>query len=155
MRFRQCQRNQAAAEPGGRVAGTEPERTAAMARMRQLIIATLVVVVAAPAASEQSTPEDPWPPTAASPALRLNLQAFPPLQPPQQRSAALHPAAKGAIVGGAIGAGSFGALGLWYCTIGPSEVGECGIEQWVPGLLVWGAVGAGIGALIGAIRASR
>lgn len=126
-----------------------------MDAIRHLIVGILVVTLTIPAASAQTAVANAAPPAAAAPALRIDFHALPRLQPPQTASAALHPAAKGAIVGGAAGAGAYGALGLWYCTIGPHEVGECGVEQWVPGLLVWGAVGAGIGALIGAMRASR
>jgi hypothetical protein len=122
---------------------------------RNLIIAAVVVGLAAPMrAQSTSTSMMSVPPTSVLPvtrgSLRINLEALGRLQRPA--SAALHPAAKGAVVGAAIGAGAWGGIGLWYCTIGPNEVGECGVEQWVPGFLVWGGIGAGIGALIGALR---
>jgi hypothetical protein len=91
---------------------------------------------------------------------RLNLTVAPELLvPPAQRqpvSAAMHPAAKGALIGGAAGAAFVGAVGLWYCTIGPSEEGECDSPRpfW-KGLMLWGGAGAGVGALIGAIVDSR
>ena len=87
---------------------------------------------------------------------RLNL-AVPPqlLIPPASQkpvSAALHPVGKGALIGGAAGVAFVGAVGLWYCTIGPSEEGECENPRWVwKGLLMYGGAGAGIGALIAAI----
>ena len=71
-------------------------------------------------------------------------------------NAAMHPAAKGALIGGAAGAGFWGAIAVWYCTIGPSEVGECeNSGQWLKGLAAWGAGGAAVGALIGAIAGGR
>ena len=124
--------------------------------LRYLIVAVLVMTLAVPAASAQSSAAAPVSSPPVTRALRIDLQALGRLQqqsPPA--SAALHPAAKGALIGGAIGAGAWGGIGLWYCTIGPNEVGECGVGQWVPGFLVWGGIGAGIGALIGAMRASR
>jgi hypothetical protein len=108
--------------------------------MRQIVAVLVLLATTAPRAQAQEP----------LPKLRLEMPASMLVRQQQPVSRALHPAAKGAIIGGAIGAGSFGALGLWYCTIGPNEVGECGVEQWTPGLLVWGAIGAGIGALIGA-----
>jgi hypothetical protein len=64
----------------------------------------------------------------------------------------MHPAAKGALIGGAAGAAFVGAVGLWYCTVGPNEVGECENPRWLwKGLALYGGAGAGIGALIGAI----
>lgn len=74
------------------------------------------------------------------PAETLNVQA---------RSAAMHPAAKGALIGAAAGAGSLAVFGLWYCTAGP---GECSGENWRRAIPVWTAVGAGVGALIGVLR---
>jgi len=133
--------------------GTDRESACLMRIPQQLTVFIVVIAIAVPhAAAQSASPAAPERP-------RLNLtvpaaQLIPQGQQPRA-AAALHPAAKGAIIGGAIGAGSFGALGLWYCTIGPHEVGECGIEQWVPGLLVWGGVGAGVGALIGAIANRR
>jgi hypothetical protein len=63
----------------------------------------------------------------------------------------MHPVAKGALIGGLAGAAFVGAVGLWYCTIGPSEAGECENARWWKGLAMYGGAGAGIGALIGAI----
>jgi len=68
-------------------------------------------------------------------------------------AAKMHPSAKGALIGGAVGAGFWGGVGIWYCTIGPNEAGECSNSaQWARGMLLWGAVGAGVGAVIGALR---
>jgi len=110
--------------------------------LRYLIILALVLGSAAAPARAQS---------ASTPRLNLSYESVAP-QRTAGSAAALHPAAKGAIIGAAIGAGSWAGIGLWYCTIGPNEVGECGISQWTRGLVVWGAVGAGSGLLIGAIR---
>jgi hypothetical protein len=82
--------------------------------------------------------------------LKLNY-VFPPDRPAV--AAKMHPAAKGAVIGGLAGAGFWGGVGVWYCTVGPNEVGECdNAGQWAKGMLLWGAIGAGVGALIGAIR---
>jgi len=91
-----------------------------------------------------------------APPRRLSLTVAPellvPTAPRQPVSAAMHPAAKGALIGGAAGAAFVGAVGLWYCTIGPNEVGECENPRWFwKGLALYGGAGAGIGALIGAI----
>ena len=68
-------------------------------------------------------------------------------------AAKMHPAAKGAVIGGIAGAGFWGGVGIWYCTVGPNEVGECdNAGQWAKGMLLWSAIGAGVGALIGALR---
>jgi hypothetical protein len=64
----------------------------------------------------------------------------------------MHPVAKGAIIGAVAGAGTMGAFGLWYCTIGPSETGDCTGDHWVRGLPLYVGIGAGIGALIGALK---
>ena len=109
-----------------------------MRTWRQLIISLAIVGIFTSSAAAQSRP------------LRLELPPGVTLQQPTV-SAALHPAAKGAIIGAASGAGAFGTLALWYCTIGPNEVGECGPHFWTPGVFVYAAIGAGIGALIGAI----
>ena len=87
---------------------------------------------------------------------RLNLTVAPDLlvPPAQQQSggSGMHPVAKGALIGGAVGAAFVGAVGLWYCTIGPNEVGECERPRWLwKGLAMYGGAGAGIGALIGAM----
>ena len=75
---------------------------------------------------------------------------------PLPANAAMHPAAKGAIIGGAAGVGFWGAIAVWYCTIGPHEVGECeNAGQWARGMAVYGAAGAAIGAVIGAIAGRR
>lgn len=112
--------------------------------MRQIIIALLVLLPL-----PQASRADERPPLRLDVPPALLVPAKPALSRP---SPALHPAARGGLIGAAIGAGAWGGIGLWYCTVGPNEVGECGVEQWVPGLLVWGGVGAGIGALIGAMR---
>jgi hypothetical protein len=125
---------------------------------RNLIVAAVIVGSVAPMRAQMaSTSMISVPPSASVPpvipaSLRIDREALKRLQPQQPASSALHPAAKGALVGAALGAGAWGGIGLWYCTIGPNEVGECGVGQWVPGFLVWGGIGAGIGALIGALR---
>lgn len=106
--------------------------------LRHLIISALLIAITVTSAHAQSGH------------LKINYDFA---QQPQRTAAALHPAAKGALIGGAVGAGFWGGVGIWYCTIGPNEVGECSnTGQWARGMLLWGAVGAGIGALIGAIR---
>ena len=113
-----------------------------MSIIRHLIIGALIVTLFTPAAAAQA-PSSPF---------RIDLTKFT-LQQTPPVAAQMHPVAKGALIGGAIGAGTFGAIGLWYCTIGPHEVGECGPREWLgQGLLVYGGVGAAIGALIGALR---
>jgi len=107
-----------------------------MTIVRHLIVCLLLVGVAAPPAYAER--------------LKINY-VFPPERPPI--AAKMHPAAKGAVIGGLAGAGFWGAVGVWYCTVGPNEVGECSnAGQWARGILFWGAVGAGVGALIGALR---
>ena len=117
--------------------------------LRHLIICAALIAVDIPPAHAQSTPAGIQQP-AIAPRLKINYAW------PQQRpavAAALHPTAKGAAIGAAVGAGSFAALGLWYCTVGPNEVGECSNSgMWTRGLLLWGAAGAGIGALIAVLR---
>jgi hypothetical protein len=108
--------------------------------LRQLIIVFVVFAISQPVFAQ----------------CRLNLTVPPEqLVPPasqQPVSAAMHPAAKGALIGAAAGAAFVGAVGLWYCTIGPNEVGECENPRWLwKGLAIYGTAGAGIGALIGAI----
>ena len=117
-----------------------------MGALRLILVAFLVLTVSWPAAA-QST--------------RLNLtvraeQLIPPQAPRMPVSAAMHPAAKGALIGGAAGAGLWSAIAVWYCTIGPSEVGECDTAgQWLKGAAVYGAAGAAVGAVIGAIAGRR
>ena len=108
-----------------------------MTVLRHLIIAVLLLaIVVLPAHAQR---------------LKINYE-FPPDRP-TVAAARMHPAAKGALIGGIAGAGFWGGVGVWYCTIGPNEVGECdNAGQWARGMLLWGAVGAGIGALIGALR---
>jgi hypothetical protein len=129
-----------------------------MRPLRPAVIAMLILMVGRPAAAQSSqTP-------AQSPLMtsgKLNLTVSPDqLIPPQRSSlpvsAAMHPAAKGAIIGAAAGAGFWGAIGVWYCTIGPHEAGECDNGgQWVRGMAVYGAAGAAIGAVIGAVAGRR
>ena len=109
-----------------------------MNTIRQLIIAALVVVFAASPVLAQEG--------------RLRIRYLDP-SPPSAAAASLHPATKGALVGAAAGAGFWGAVGVWYCTVGPNEVGECSnAGMWTRGFLMWSAIGAGVGALIGALR---
>jgi hypothetical protein len=113
--------------------------------MRHLIVMTVIVALATPAAAQS----------------RLKLPDPVPFQQSQFQqsravvSAALHPAAKGALIGAGVGAGTLGAIGIWYCTAGPSEEGECGNENWVGPFALWAAAGAGIGALIGVLANRR
>jgi hypothetical protein len=114
-----------------------------MSTIRYLLVTAVISVLFIPSAHAQ----------AGSSPFRIDTRKFA-LQQTSPVAAQMHPAVKGAIIGGAIGAGTFGAIGLWYCTIGPHEVGECGPRQWLgQGLLVYGGAGAAIGALIGAIKA--
>ena len=104
--------------------------------LRHLIITILLLAFTA------------WP--ASAERLKINY-VFPTDRPAV--AAKMHPAAKGAVIGGIAGAGFWGGVGVWYCTVGPNEVGECdNAGQWAKGMLVWGAIGAGVGALIGALR---
>ena len=107
-----------------------------MIRARHLIIGALLLgLVVAPARAQR---------------LKINY-VFPPEQP--LVAAKMHPSAKGALIGSAVGVGFWAGVGVWYCTIGPNEAGECSSTgQWGRGMLLWGAVGAGVGALIGALR---
>jgi hypothetical protein len=120
--------------------------------LRPFIARALAIALAASVARAQSSAADDALAAVRTPRLQIDFQSLGRLQRQPPTSAALQPAAKGALIGAAIGAGAWGGIGLWYCTIGPHEVGECGVEQWVPGFLVWGSIGAGIGALIGAMR---
>jgi hypothetical protein len=107
-----------------------------MGLLRHLVIAVLLLAFTAlPARAER---------------LKINY-VFPPDRPVV--AAKMHPAAKGAVIGGIAGAGFWGGVGVWYCTVGPNEVGECNnAGQWARGMLLWGAIGSGVGALIGALR---
>jgi len=112
-----------------------------MRLLRHLIIALAIVSVSHPVSAQNR---------------RLNLTVAPellvPAAPQQPGGSGMHPVAKGALIGGAVGAAFVGAVGLWYCTIGPNEVGECESPRWLwKGLAIYGGAGAGIGALIGAI----
>ena len=105
-----------------------------MTVLRQLIIAVLLLAFAALPAHAQR--------------LKINYEF-----PPDRAAARMHPAAKGAVIGGIAGAGFWGGVGVWYCTVGPNEVGECdNAGQWARGMLLWSAIGAGVGALVGALR---
>src|SRR5215216_5681235 len=107
-----------------------------MTALRHLILCLLISVVAVALAQAER--------------LKMNY-VFPSTGPAV--AAKMHPAAKGAVIGGIAGAGFWGGVGVWYCTVGPNEVGECrNAGQWARGILFWGAVGAGVGALIGALR---
>jgi hypothetical protein len=113
-----------------------------MSTFRHLILGALIAALLIPSAHAQAPPSP----------FRIDTTKFT-LQQTTPVAAQMHPAAKGALIGGAIGAGTFGAIGLWYCTIGPHEVGECGPREWLgQGLLVYGGAGAAIGALIGALK---
>jgi hypothetical protein len=106
-----------------------------MSLLRHLIIGVLLVALGASPARAQ----------------RLTIKYDFALDRPA--AAKMHPAAKGAVIGGIAGAGFWGGVGVWYCTIGPNEVNECdNAGQWARGMLLWSAIGAGVGALIGALR---
>ena len=110
--------------------------------IRHLILSAVMAAFLAPSVHAQAPPSP----------FRIDPTKFT-LQQTAPVAAQMHPAAKGALIGGAIGAGTFGAIGLWYCTIGPHEVGECGPREWLgQGLLVYGGIGAAVGALIGALK---
>jgi len=107
-----------------------------MSVLRHLIVVLLFFVVTAPPVHAER--------------LKIHYD-FPPDRPAV--AARMHPAAKGAVIGGIAGAGFWGGVGVWYCTVGPNEVGECdNAARWARGVLLWGAIGAGVGALIGALR---
>jgi hypothetical protein len=130
-----------------------------MAVLRSVLIAFLIVSVSWPAAAQSIQPAVSTPLGLAAPRLNLTVpaeQLIPPQSTTMPTGAALHPAAKGALIGGAVGAGFWGAIAIWYCTIGPSEVGECeNTGQWLKGVAAYGAAGAAVGALIGAIAGRR
>jgi hypothetical protein len=112
-----------------------------MSRIRHLIIAILISVFATHTAYAQA-PGSPF---------RIDTTRHVLQQQPV--AAQMHPAAKGALIGAAVGAGAWGAIGVWYCTVGPNEAGECSSRNtWLRGIPLFAAVGAGIGALIGAAR---
>jgi hypothetical protein len=114
-----------------------------MSTVRHLIIAALITAIAAPAASAQA----PGSPFRIDPERYALQQTAPPV------AAQLHPAAKGALIGGAVGAAAWLGIGLWYCTVGPNEVGECSSgHTWVSGIPLFTGVGAAVGALIGAAK---
>jgi hypothetical protein len=114
-----------------------------MSTIRHLIICVLIAAFV-PAAHAQQ-PSSPF---------RIDTTKLVLQQTAPPVAAQLHPAAKGAIIGGAVGAGTWLAIGVWYCTIGPNEAGECSSRNtWVEGIPVFAAAGAAIGALIGAVKA--
>jgi hypothetical protein len=113
-----------------------------MSRIRHLIIAALIAAFV-PAAHAQQP---------ASP-IRIDPTKFELQQTAPPVAAQLHAAAKGAITGGAVGAGTGLAIGVWYCTVGPNEAGECSSRStWLQGIPVFAGAGAAIGALIGAMK---
>jgi hypothetical protein len=48
-----------------------------------------------------------------------------------------------------VGGGTISIFGWWFCTKGP---GECSGENWARVIPLWAGAGAGIGAIIGALR---
>jgi hypothetical protein len=112
-----------------------------MVTLRHLIM-TLLVAGMFTAPIRAQAPDSPF---------RIDPARFV-LQQPPPVAAQMHPAGKGAMIGAAAGAGTWGAIGLWYCTIGPSEAGECEPQRWTRGFVVYAAAGAAIGALIGALK---
>ena len=114
-----------------------------MSTIRHLIICALIAAFV-PAAHAQQ-PSSPF---------RIDTTKLVLQQTAPPVAAQLHPAAKGAIIGGAVGAGTWLAIGVWYCTIGPNEAGECSSRNtWRQGTPVFAGAGAAIGALIGAMKA--
>jgi hypothetical protein len=81
--------------------------------------------------------------------LKINY-VFPPDRP--VAAAKLHPAAKGAVIGGVAGAVFWGGVGVWHCTIGPNEVGECDSARQWRAECCCGALLALVCALVGAFR---
>jgi hypothetical protein len=113
-----------------------------MITIRHLIVTALIAALFVPDAHAQA-PGSPF---------RIDTTKYV-LQPARPIAAQMHPAAKGAIIGGAAGAGTWLAIGVWYCTIGPHEAGECGSSStWLQGIPLFAAIGAGVGALIGAAK---
>jgi len=113
-----------------------------MSTIRHLIICVLIAAFVPAHAQQPSSP------------FRIDTTKFVLQQTAPPVAAQLHPAAKGAIIGGAAGAGTWLAIGVWYCTIGPNEAGECSSRNtWLEGIPVFAAAGAAIGALIGALKA--
>ena len=125
----------------------------------RILIGSLVVSVSWPAAAQSIQPVAHVAFSIARPPLNLTVPAEQLIPPPAARmpvSAAMHPVAKGALIGGAAGAGFWGAIAIWYCTIGPNEAGECDNSgQWLKGIAAYGGAGAAVGALIGAIAGRR
>jgi hypothetical protein len=111
-----------------------------MTTTRHLICVVLVLAVFVPSVHAQA-PGSPF----SIDTTRYVLQPQPPV------AAQMHPAAKGAIIGGAAGAGAWLAIGAWYCTVGPNEAGECSSRNtWLQGIPLFAGIGAAVGALIGA-----
>jgi len=114
-----------------------------MSTIRHLIIIVLVATYVPAAPAQQ--PASPF---------RIDTSTFELEQTRAPAAAQMHPAAKAVIIGGAVGAGSWLAIGAWYCTIGPNEAGECSSrDTWVQGIPILAGAGAAIGALIGAMKA--
>ena len=107
-----------------------------MPRLRRAITFSVAVTLTAQAAHAQSLN------LTVSPATWVETQA-------PAVSAQMHPVAKGAVIGAAVGAGAVGLFGWWYCTKGP---GECSAENWRSAIPLYAAIGAGVGAVVGAIR---
>jgi hypothetical protein len=109
-----------------------------MSMVRHLIISLLLVALPVQAFAQ----------SAASP-FQIDTSRYVLQQPPV--AAQMHPAAKGAIIGAAAGAGTWLAIGVWYCTVGPNEAGECSSRNtWLQGIPLFAGIGAAVGALIGA-----
>ena len=114
-----------------------------MSPVRHLIIAVLIALMADHAAYAQA-PGSPF---------RINTSHYVLQRTSPPAATGMHPVAKGALIGGAVGAGTWLAIGVWYCTIGPNEAGECSsANTWVGGIPLFAGVGAAVGALIGAAR---
>lgn len=111
--------------------------------IRHLIVALVVAgVVTVPAHAQ--TPPSPF---------RIDTSRYSLQQAPLPVASQLHPVAKGALIGAAVGAGTWLGIGLWYCTIGPNEAGECSsTNAWLAGIPLFAGAGAAVGVLIGAVK---
>lgn len=90
-----------------------------------------------------------WVPVASAQSLVVTIPPEVRLTENQPVAAAMHPAAKGALIGGAAGLATMGVLAYVFCVQGP---GECSKENFRRAIPIYAGVGAGIGAVIGALR---
>jgi hypothetical protein len=114
-----------------------------MTIIRHLVVVIITVAMAAVPAHAQS-PGSPF---------RIDTSQYSLQQTPSSVPSQMHPVAKGALIGAAVGAGTWLGIGLWYCTIGPNEAGECSsTSTWLGGIPLFAGAGAALGALIGAMK---